>query len=783
MNDLRFIFRILKRNPLTFFVNVTGLGVALTMVILTITYLRFELSYDNHFSTKQRVVRLYEQVTDNTSKNVYGITLRDAYTQVPAKVPEIECAVQLYGGWLTSVRHLETKMGDVRIFYADNEFFRVFGKALRYGDTNKALIGTGTAVVTASLAEKLFHSVNCIGKSVESDGETVMITGVVDDFPKNSHLDFDILVSLITLHPENFGGLEFQTYYLLKPNTDQKMAGEKIAAANDFLMKDWAASSNAKVQSGVEPISRLYLSSAASSFIPNHGSPRQMVVVVIIALFVLITALLSYINLFIIQGEKRITEISTRNMFGASKFSIARLFFIETAIVFFISAILAVLASLKSMPIISKLLLSKVEVSDLFSGWGILSILIVLFVLLVITSGYPTLYLSRMKYTLGLRGKLSHTGNNNLFSNISVVVQFTVTAFFITCIVIIVSQLKYMHNIPLGFEKDHVSVISNCGSTISRKYKSIRSELLQLPFVTAVSGGEHTIGAGYSGQLIRNPWDGENNNKGINEYREMPGFGELMHFQLIDGRFFRESMADSNAIVVNEAAMRLLGIKPKAGQNVIYNDTKVEIIGVIKDFYYQSNPGESIDPLVIANCHWGTPNIYIRTRNPLTQIQVSQIKSIFGSFDKNYVLEYTTVSNIIDRMYRKENRLTQMVALGSAQVILISLISLLVLTILKISRRTKEIGIRKVNGSTAWGLISGLLKETMIMVTCAIIIASLSGYLVMDRWLSDYAEHIHLTPGYFLLSALFVFVIAFVATIWQAWRAATRNPVEALKYE
>jgi putative ABC transport system permease protein len=783
MNDLRFIFRILTRNPLTFFVNVTGLGVALTMVILTITYLRFELSYDNHLPTGDRVVRLYERVTDNTSVNVYGITLRDAYTQVPAMVPEVECAVQLYGGWLTSVRHRETKMGDVRIFYADNEFFRVFGKTLRSGNASTALVGTGTAVVTTSLAKKLFHSADCVGRSIESDGEEVMITGVVDDFPKNSHLDFDILVSLSTLHPENFGGLEFQTYFLLKPNVDQKRAGDKIAAANNLLMKNWAANSNAKVQSGVEHIARLYLSSAASSFIPNHGSPRQMWVVAVIALFVLTTALLSYINLFIIQGEKRILEISTRNMFGASKFSIARLFFLETAIVFSIAAILAVLATIYSMPYISQLLLSKVDLADLFSGWGILLVLLVLFVLLAITAGYPTLYLSRMKYALGLRGKLSHTGNNNLFSNISVFVQFAVTAFFISCIVIILSQLKYMRNIPLGFEKDHVSLISNCSNAISQKYTSIRSELMQLLFVTAVSGGEHTMGGGCSGQYIRNTKDSENNNRNINEYREMPGFGELMQLQLVDGRLFRESMADSHAIVVNEAATRLLGIKPEAGQTVVYKDNRVEIIGVVKDFYYQSNPGEPIEPLVIANCHWGTPNIYIRTKDQLTRNQLMQVKSVFESFDKNYVFEYKSVGDLIDRMYRKENRLAQLVAIGSAQVIVISLISLLALTILKISRRTKEIGIRKVNGSTVWGIVSGLLKDTMIMVAGAIIIASLAGYMVMDRWLSDYAARIHLTPGYFLLSALFVFVIAVVATIWQAWRAATGNPVEALKYE
>jgi putative ABC transport system permease protein len=242
-------------------------------------------------------------------------------------------------------------------------------------------------------------------------------------------------------------------------------------------------------------------------------------------------------------------------------------------------------------------------------------------------------------------------------------------------------------------------------------------------------------------------------------------------------------MADSQAIVVNESTIRLLGLKPKAGQTVVYRDEKVEIIGIVKDFYYASNPGDPIEPLVIANCFWGTPNIYIRSDKPLTGSQLMQIKAIFQRFDKNWLFNHRSLAEIFDGMYRKENRLAQMVIIGGAEVVVISLISLLALTILKTSRRTKEIGIRKVNGSTVWELISGLLKETMIMVTSAIIVASLAGYLVMDRWLSEYAERIHLTPGYFLVSALFVFVIAFGATIGQAWRVATKNPVEALRYE
>ena len=784
MNNVLFILRILKRNPFILITNVIGLGMALATVIFTLTYIRYELSYDRHFKTKERVVRLFSRVTDNTSTRVYGISLRKAYSQLPEMVPEVAAAVQLYGGWPASVQTKEARQEKIGVLYADPEFFKVFGIELRLGDENSALVGARKAVITSSLAEKLFHSTNCIGKTVEADGEQVLITGVMDEIPKNSHLNFGILISLTTLDMRWLASsLEFQTYYLLKPNTDRGTASDKIAEANNRLMEDWAKAWTAKVQSGVEPLTDLYLNSEAGSFIPIHGSMKQIVIVGLIALFVLLTALVSYINLFIIQGEKRIVEISTRTMFGASKVSIARLFFLETLIVFLFSAVLAFLIIYKSMPYLSTLLLSKVDVSDLLSFGGILSCVIVLIILLVVTSGYPVLYLSGMKYSLGLRGKISGSGNSNWLSIASVFLQFMVASFFISCIVIIIAQLTYMHNVPLGFDKKNVITISNCSNPISKKYESIKTELLKLPFVTAVCGGEHFMGGGCSGQYIRNVTDGESSNKAINEYREKPGFGELMKFKLIDGRFFRQSMADSQAVVLNESAVKLLGLKPKAGQTIIYRDERVEIIGIVKDFYYESNPGEAIEPLVIANCFWGTPNIYIRSNNPLTGSQLMQIKSIFHRFDNNYIFIHSALADIFDRMYRKENRLAQMVFIGGTEVVIISLISLLALTILKISRRTKEIGIRKVNGSTVWELIAGLLKETMIMVAGAIIVASLAGYLVMDRWLSDYAERIHLTPGYFLLSALFVFIIAIVATIWQAWRAATGNPVDALKYE
>lgn len=783
MKDFLFVVRILRRNPLIFLVNMTGMGLALTTVILTITYIRYELSYDKHFTTRNRVVRLYSRVTDNTSTEVYGISLRQAYTQLPGQVPEVEAAVQLYGGWSTSVQTKEKIIGGTRIFYADESFFKVFGLKLKQGNANTALSGVNNAVITTTLAEKLFNSADCVGKTIESDGEQAMITGIIDDLPKNSHFSFDVLISLPTLPLDHFGGLEFQTYYLLKPNIDQHSACAKISAANNVLMRDWAKATNSKVQSGVEALDKLYLHSAASQFIPNHGSPEQILIVGLIALFVLLTALVSYINLFIIQGEKRIAEISTRTMFGASKLNIARLFFIETSIVFILSTGVAFLVTYTSMPFISALLMSKVALADLFSIWGILSVFMVLILLLLITSGYPVFYLSRMKYILALRGKVTKTGGKNYLSNASVLVQFIVTVFFISCVVIIISQIRYMQNVPKGFTIENVYTLTGFSPRINKSYGSVKNELLKLPFISGVSGGEHFMGGGCSGQYIRNTWEGDHNDKVINEYREKPGFGEVMQLQLVDGRFPRESMADSLAIVLNVSATKLLGLRPKAGQTVLYNDERVEIIGIVKDFYYNSNPGEEIKPIVIANCYQGNPNIYLRSREPLTKNEIEQIKSVIHRFDENAVFRCQALSDVFEEMYKKEKRLAKLASLGALQVVLISLISLLALSILKISRRTKEIGIRKVLGSTVIQVITGLLKETLIIVSVAVLIASALSYYVMHRWLADYAERIHLHPGFFIFCALFAYAIAILATIGQSWYAAVRNPVDAIKHE
>lgn len=764
-------------------VKVISLSLALTSIILGMTYIRYELSYDDHFLTGNRVYRLFNKVSGSDESQVYGISLRSAYSQLPAQIPEIESAVQFYGGWNSPVSFKEIKLDKVRQIYTDNDIFRVFGLKLNRGDQGNALLAKGNTVITGSLASKLFANEDPMGKAINSEGETFIVSGIINDLPKNTHFAFDMLISMSTLNPEQISSLEFQTYYLLKPNTNPEIAADKITRLNQNLMQNWAEATNSKVISGIEPLRQLYLNSRVETFIPVHGSKKMVIIVGLISIFVLLTALISFINLYIIQGEKRIAEITTRSMFGATKSGIAKLFLIETGIIFLLSLILSGIISYLTMPAFSSLLESKVSFSDLLQGWGIPIIIAIFLFLLLITSAYPVLYLARINYVNGLRGMISSGGRGNRLSMASVLFQFIVSSFFISCVIIILSQIHYLKNIPLGCVTDNVTLFTGFSTQAEKKYESIKSDLLNLPFIEAVSGGEHFIGGGCSGQIIRNTHESGNSNHPVNEYRMKPGIGELMKFELIDGRFIRDSKADSLSLVLNESAMQMLRLEPRSGQFVNYNDERKLVIGVVRDFIYKSNPGEPIEPLVLAPSRWWSPNIYIRSQSPLTVEQISQISTILKRHDENFIFNSVTLNEVYENMYRKETRLATMVSVGASQVVLISLISLLALTVLMLTRKTRETGIRKVLGSSVYQVIESFLKKFAILVLAGVIIASVICYFIMDQWLADYARRISLHPGYFLVSGLLILGFAGLATIIQSWYAATRNPVDALKHE
>jgi putative ABC transport system permease protein len=306
-------------------------------------------------------------------------------------------------------------------------------------------------------------------------------------------------------------------------------------------------------------------------------------------------------------------------------------------------------------------------------------------------------------------------------------------------------------------------------------------ELEKLPFVQGIGLSEHEMGGRCSGQWIALFTNRQE--RPIKEYRVLSGFCETMRLQLIEGGFFNREESGKNEIILNEAAIRILGIVYTPGMKVLYKDEPAVVTGIVKDFYYDGYAGNTIDPLVIKQVSDRASTFYIRTGGTLSLDQQKQVVAVFKQFDKANISTFITLGDIYKAKFEKDDQVFNMVSWGTYLAILLSFVGILSLSVLNVDRRTKEIGIRKVAGSSEAEIIANLLAETLLLITIASLFAFGVSYYLLLHWLSHFAMKISLHAGYFIISGLLAFVIVLLAVSWQSWKAATRNPVEALRYE
>lgn len=781
--NLKFTFRMLKRNPLLVFVAIPGLALGLTAVLLLTVYLNHELSFDRHFSTNDRVLRLYNVVVEtNSRQEVYGNCLRTAYTEIPAKVPEVEASTRLYRGWEVHVKNAVKQFPSMNLLYADPGFFDVFGLDLIAGSRNEALAGEAKVVLTKSSALRIFNNLDCVGQILTISDEQFTITGVMNDLPATTHFNFDLLASIETIHPERYGGLEFLTYFLIREQSDMKMAGDKIAAQNNALMKPWGEALHLNSESGTELLRNIHLKTTVNGDIPSKASLTNIIIVAGIALFILLIAIVNYMTLYHLHGEKRIAEIASRKSVGATLKELGLMIYAETGLMALFAFLFAVGITLAVQPYFSRLMQRSLSVTDILSPTGLLLILGILVLLIAISSAYPAFYLSRVSLVHGLKGKSGQAGRQSKLSVASILVQFSVTVFLISSLVIIRAQVKHLKEIPLGFHPEQVIGINGYTSAMGMKYKSIEEELSRLPFVETIGFSQHFLGHGGSGQSIR-VYGGSDGTHFINEYRVQPGFAETMKFELLDGRFFLERTLDKRSVILNRAAVKMLVLdRPVGAQVQMYGDT-MTVVGVVKDFCYAARPGEPIEPLVMDCYRAGGEVSYMRVTGTFTLEQQGQVSAILKQYDPDYIFGYFYVTDIYAAAFKDEERVMDLVTAGTWLAILLSFSGLIALSLIQVNRRTKEVGIRKVSGSTVLEVMGRLVRQSVFLVVLSCLIAFVPGYYVMNQWLSHFPEKIPLHAGYFLLSGFLALFIALLAVSWQSWKAATRNPVESLRYE
>lgn len=763
------------------FVSIPVLSIAIAVIILLSAYVKFEFSFDRHISTSDRVVRLYNQIESGDGVENLPISLRKAYVDINGKVPEVEAIAQIFRGWGINIKHNDYVFTDFESYYVDHEFFQVFGFDLIYGDKETALIAANGVVLTRSTALSIFGKLDIVGENLIVDDENYIVEGVIEDFPKTGHFSADILLNLKDFGEMMYlGGLEFFTYYLVKSPGQIESAKEKIAELNNSFMAPWSEGSDIKAESRFEMLNDIHLFSKVDFDLKPKGSIKTIIIISLIVAFIFIMAVINFVNLYVQHIERRNKEQAIRKCVGANISNLIHINLLEILVILTIAFVLALVLVLISQSKFAELIYSNIELPDMFNFSGILLLVAIFLILFISSTVYPLQRIIKLNATNKLVEFTRETKRKSQLSLMAVVVQFFSTVVLVFCLIIISHQMRYLKKIPLGVNTENTVGIYGYNFKQMPDDQILCEEIEALPFVDIASTSEHFMGGGCSGQRIK--VDGQRE-MSINQYRVHKDYLDIFDIPIVVGRDFNSGSGDKTAIIMNQAAVKKLGLSEPLGTKVEFMDTTMEIIGVVGDFISSDKPGLEVQPIVLTNYSKYSSVINMKFNTEPTAELMTQVEDVIQKYQTDFKMSTVYFDKIYGSKLAQEDREFTLASYGAFLAILLSCIILIAISLMNILKRRKEIGIRKVLGSSVNQILIALLKKTFIALGISMIIAFVLSYYIMSQWLQNYAYHIDINIFHFLISGLLCLAIALSAMIFQSLHAARSNPVKSLRYE
>lgn len=782
-NYLKTAWRNLLKNKFYSLINIAGLTAGLAVGILILLWVQDEFSFDSFHSKTDDIYRLELFGGTGTSRQIFSVGVAPIGPFLKQQLPEVKDYVRITGNWDYSLYKYQDKVfGDMRSSYTDPSFFSVFDFSLIKGNPAKPFADDQSVVITQKTARKFFGDQDPIGKVIVADGkQNFTVSGIIADFPKNSSFQFDILAP-ISLHfktqlaqhndmSNNFSFLNYQTYLLLKPGSDLKKLLIQIRQVHLNHKPD-----DTDAEYLLLPLSKMHLYKADMS----DGGISTVRIFIIIGILILVIACINYVNLSTARSMLRSKEISMRKIIGAAKTHLFMQFIVETALLFSLAAVLAIGLIFILIPVFNQI--SGKEMSLDLTDYHIWTTLFLAITgTLAASSIYPALLLSSFEPLKALKGKISGGVGDVMFRKILVVIQFTFSIILIIGTIIITGQLNYVRQKGVGYDKSHV--ISLWMRDMAGHYEAAKSELLKEPGVQAVTRSNQNIIQyfGFTGDVH---WDGKDPNDNVMMHPIVVDKDLISFFKmkLVEGASFTGAKTDSVHFILNETAIKQMGIKNPVGKPFAAMGTKGTIIGVVKDFHYSSMK-EKIAPSIF----WYSPNImnrmYVKTTTRDAPKAIAAIERQFKQYNGQYPFSYAFLDEVFDSIYQNEQRQGTLFTDFAAIAIFISCLGLLGLAAYTAQVRTREIGIRKVLGATVSGIVGLLAKDFMKLVLIAILIATPVAWLAMHKWLEDFAYRINISLWVFVLAGFMAVLIAFATISFQSIKAALTNPVKSLRSE
>jgi putative ABC transport system permease protein len=798
-NFMKIGLRNIKRYSTYSILNISGMAIGMASAILILLWVQAEWSYDRHFKNADDLYRVLEN-QQFSEGDVFqtALTPNGLAPALKEEYPEI----------IRSTRYeshpMPLKKGDDYIFevlgFVDKDFLEMFNIRFVRGDVKSALSGPYNILITEEMAAKYFGDEDPLGKSLSIMNLHVFtVTGIIKSLPQNSHIQFGFLVPFEFFKEFGTNMNEWKynatySYIELEKGTNSKLVGNKIKDIIKSKIKD------GNTEFFLQNIKKIHLYSNGkyTADINGHGDITYVRILSLIAVFILIIACINFMNMATAQSAMRAREIGIHKVAGANSAKIFIQFMGESLLIVFVAHVLAMIFVELLLPGFNNLIGSSqggsgdllvfgytknigklLDLNYQSVGLYIGLVSVVLFCSFLAGS-YPAFYLSSLKPLKIVKGGSNINPGHAGFRRVLVIFQFSLSVLLIICTLVVGSQFKYMQNKKLGFNKDNLGYFQ-FGMGFPREI--FKRDLLSNPDILNVTiSQQNPLNIMTTSGFFN--WEGKREGDKIlfHLLYTDEAYASTFKLELKDGRFFsKEFSTDSTAAVINEQAAELMGFKDPVGKILSEHEGRFRIIGVVKDFHFKSLHTK-IEPLIILMSKDGN-NCFIKMKPDHISSSVDFIRKTFKSYNLGYPLEFKFFYDEYDNLYRTEQRIGKLFGYFSFLAIIISCLGLIGLSLFMTERRTKEIGVRKVSGAKSFEIFFLISKEYLLLVCISIAIACPIAAYVMHKWLQSFAYRISLSWWVFALTGAIAFVVALLTVGFQSYRAASRNPVEALRYE
>lgn len=780
---LLLIYRNIIRNKSYFFINLIGLTAGLVCTLLIYLWVRDELNMDKFHDKDSRLFQVMEFqkyadeiMTTTSTPGILAETLKE-------EIPEIEYAATTT--WINPFT-LSVKDHNVKAkgYYVGADYFNIFSYALAEGKPDQVLQDKLSIVISRELARKLFGSEeNAVGKSVEFQHEkTYQVSGIFEITPATSSHQFDFVLSFESFKDDNqwvteWGNNGPSTFVILREDSDVQAVNDKI---KDFVSK---REDESNVTLFLKPFSERYLYGRYENGKQTGGRIEYVRLFSIIAIFILIIACINFMNLSTARASRKAKEVGIKKSLGAQRQSLIFQYLSESLVTSFLALLVAGFIVWLFLPQFNLITEKRISLSfnDLpliasFSG--------IAFVAGVIAGSYPALYLSGFKPATVLKGEVKGSLGELWARKGLVIFQFSLSVVLIVSVLVIYKQIEYVQSKNLGYNKEHLIQIPIEGKVVSN-VNTFLDEIRKIPGVVSASSLGHSL-LGRNNNTSGLEWEGKNPDDNILFENISVNYDliETMGITLAEGRSFSETLStDTSKIIFNEAAIRIMNMKDPIGKTIkLWGQYELEIIGVVKDFHFQSMH-DVVNPLFFRLSPRNTWNIAIRMEVGKEKETLAALNEFYLNYNPGFTFEYKFQDQEYAKMYAAEQRVATLSGYFACMAVLISCLGLFGLANFTAERRLKEIGIRKALGSSSINIVMLLSGDFTKMVLVAIVLGIPASYWLLSQWLERFAFHIELSSTYFISAGLIAIIIAWTTVAYQAIKAAQVNPVKCLRTE